>query len=972
MKRYALFPCGCLLVAACVIEPQGPGERVRVWAGDFELPAYTEGLPDPNPPFEYFDPPRINYPYTIRDNLTGEREDRVWKALFLENEFLRCTVLPELGGHLYSCTDKVNGEELFYANPSIKLSKIGYRGAWAAFGVEFNYPVSHNWMSTSPVDFAFRENADGSGSIWVGNIDRVVGTQWTVELRLRPGRAALEQHSTLYNRSDFRHRFYWWTNAAVRVWDDSRVLYPMTHTASHGFRDIDTWPVDSRGTDNSVVGNHLYGPVSRFSHGSREPFMAVYHPSTDAGVVHYSSRLDLPAKKVWSFGGDDRGIDWREALSDDGSAYVEIQAGLFRNQETYEFLEPGQRIEFSETWLPLRGIGGVSRANADAAVHVERTDSSVVARFNPVARMDSVRALLIQNGTVLRELEGPADPSQVLHVEALLSELETGPVTARLEAPDREAVIAYTEGDWDVDEDVPIGPVPQASLPDVEDRSEGDWVEAGVAEEREGRRLRARELYLSGLAGFPESLALRRALGRLAVVLKRYPEARVHLADATRRVSTDLESWYYLGHARLALGDTSGAASSWEKSQAFGTWQHPSRYHLGALRARGGDLEGARDLLTGGGIRSALMEAALLRHLSRPGEAGRVLSAARVQDPTSSHARFEGIRQGRSDDALWLHLAGEPDRILGIAVEYARFGLLQDALVLLDMDYPVDPAVAREPGQPRPADYPLIHYYRAHYEDALGRDADSSLAQARAAPLRFVFPNRPETGPVLEGALAADPADMSALFLRGAWAMSGGQVDAALADWERVIRLEPGTPALHWVMGRAVLESSGDLDRAIALFDDGVSEDPTNEGLYFALDRALSRRGASMGERAVALMRHPDPGAMSPDLVYLSARVLAGAGRFEEAEALFRDRYFVREEGGTNPREVWLEVRLARAEDHAGGGRCEEVRPVLDGLTRPVDGVLFSTSGLADWLSRRQDLVDRREALNDRCPAGAS
>jgi Domain of unknown function (DUF5107) len=313
--------------------------QARAWEGVLDLPSYVEGLPDPNPPFDYFRPRRINYPYTIRDNLTDRRVMRTWRTLNLENEYLRCTILPDLGGHLYSCTDKINGAEVFYTNPSIKLTQIGYRGAWAALGIEFNFPVSHNWMSTSPVDHAIIANDDGSASVWVGNIDRVYGMQWRVELRLRPGRAELEQHTTLYNRSDMRHRFYWWTNAAVEVWDDSRIIYPMAFTASHGFRDIDTWPIDSRGTDNSVVGNHLFGPVSRFSHGSREPYMAVYHPRTAAGVVHYSSPLDLPAKKVWSWGGDANGLRWRNALSDDGSAYVEIQRGLFRNQETYGFLE---------------------------------------------------------------------------------------------------------------------------------------------------------------------------------------------------------------------------------------------------------------------------------------------------------------------------------------------------------------------------------------------------------------------------------------------------------------------------------------------------------------------------------------------------------------------------------------------------------------------------------------------------------
>ena len=80
-------------------------------------------------------------------------------------------MLPDIGGHLYTCVDKINGKPIFYANPSIKKAEIGYRGAWAAFGVEFNFPVSHNWVSMSPVDFAFAKHEAGDASVTVGNID---------------------------------------------------------------------------------------------------------------------------------------------------------------------------------------------------------------------------------------------------------------------------------------------------------------------------------------------------------------------------------------------------------------------------------------------------------------------------------------------------------------------------------------------------------------------------------------------------------------------------------------------------------------------------------------------------------------------------------------------------------------------------------------------------------------------------------
>ena len=134
--------------------------QVRVWEGVLEVPVYEEGTPDPNPPFDQFAVNRFSYPYTLRKEITGERHQHRLRAIYLENEYLKCSVLPDVGGHVYTCIDKVSGQPMFYANPSLKKANIGYRGAWAAFGVEFNFPVSHNWMSMSPVDFAYAAHED--------------------------------------------------------------------------------------------------------------------------------------------------------------------------------------------------------------------------------------------------------------------------------------------------------------------------------------------------------------------------------------------------------------------------------------------------------------------------------------------------------------------------------------------------------------------------------------------------------------------------------------------------------------------------------------------------------------------------------------------------------------------------------------------------------------------------------------------
>jgi hypothetical protein len=44
--------------------------------------------------------------------------------------------------------------------------------------------------------------------------------QYLVEMVLRPGSTVLETKVTLANRADVRHRYYWWSNAGVQVWDD--------------------------------------------------------------------------------------------------------------------------------------------------------------------------------------------------------------------------------------------------------------------------------------------------------------------------------------------------------------------------------------------------------------------------------------------------------------------------------------------------------------------------------------------------------------------------------------------------------------------------------------------------------------------------------------------------------------------------------------------------------------------------------
>jgi len=946
---------------------------VRVWQDSTVLPTSEEGLPDPNPPFDEFrERGPFNYPYTLRHSLVDRRTPKKWRTLNLENEYLKCTVLPDLGGHLYTCIDKVNGRSMFYANPSIKFARIAYRGMWAALGVEFNFPVSHNWMTVSPVDFATTRNPDGSASIWVGNIDQVYGMQWRVQLTLHPGRDYLEQKTTLYNVSETRHRFYWWTNAGVQVWDDSRIFYPMEFTAAHGFADIDTWPVNSAGVDQSIVGNHKFGPVSRFSYGSREPYMAVYHPHSSAGVVHYSSPLDLPAKKIWSWGSDPDGLEWRSALSDNNSAYVEIQAGLFRNQETYGFLNPEETRSFTEFWIPIRDLGGVTRANPDAVLNLNRHGDgngiSLDAVLNVTRYLPNAVVEVLDGTEPVASAKTSLSPRHTWR--KTFPGLSAGPAyTLRLRSAAGEVVLEHTEGKWDFTPraQVHVGKQPAYKFPPEADFGADDFVSLATEQESNGELPIALNTYQRGLGRFPDSIALARGAGRLEVTLQQYTSALTHLFRALARISSSQETAYYLGLAEAATGDERKARTHLEFAQQADSFRAPALLALAALEARSGyrtraltlveETLRARPHLT----RAGAMELALLRSLERTSEARKDLDYWLQQDPTSSLVRWEAVKLGAEDASLLAHLAGDPQRILEIATEYMNLGLYADALDVLSQKYPTGPDVIREPGTLPPDSYPLVAYFRGYCAYALGQDGRADFEAASHMPTTYVFPHRRETLPVLERAIRANPQDATAHFLLGSLYLSSDQPQLALEHWETARQLKPSIPTLQRNMGYTLLFSERAPDRAIRLFLEGTKYDSRNVDVYLGLEEAMKKAGRPASERARALESYPDMQSAPAALVFRTVEVLDEAAEFDAAEKLLEHRFFAREEGGKSSGEVYAAVRLEHAAKLASQHDCTQASGILETLTEPNATV----PGTAEKISPYTESESSRRSISE-------
>ena len=915
------------------------------------MPTYEEGAPDPNPPFDQYANGRFNYPYTLRDTLTNRRVDHAWRAVFLENEYLKCSVLPDLGGHIYTCVDKISGQPMFYANPSIKKADISYRGAWAAFGVEFNFPVSHNWVSLSPVDFASGQRDDGSGFVQVGNVDRVYGMQWTVEVVMRPGTTVLEQKVTLNNRSDVRHRFYWWNNAGVRAWDDSIVQYPMRFVASHGFRDIQPWPVGEDGIDLSVIKNQTKGPVSSFVHGSREPFMGVWHPHTNAGTAHYADYAELPAKKIWSWGTDPDGLDWRKTLSDNNSAYVEVQAGLFRNQETYAFLEPRQSIHFSEFWMPVRDIGGISRANLAGVVHLSRKNDALVVglNVNQVIHGGALR-ILLGNQEVFHET-ADLNPQQAWKHEVSKADAQQK-YTFELRDSKGAVILRQTEAqyDWTPVDQIHVGPQSSYHMPDREHRSEDDWLQLGKGQELDGYVLAALRTYQGGLEKFHESFALRKAAGRLCAGLLRFEDARAFLEPVYERNTSDTEISYYLGIAYDGIGQERQAREAFEAAARMPEFRSAGNLRLAELSAREGSLSQAEDYLqlatkaAPDDPRTGEELTAVLRAEGKK-EAAQTLAAQWLVRFPNSYFLVE--EHGTPD---LHHLSDDAERVLNVAGEYMRLGMYASSLEVLSRNYPPAVADQSEPGQLSVNKHPMIAYYRGYCRQKLGQSGTDDFKTATSLSTNYVFPSRAADLEVLTAAMKANPGDANGHYLLGTLYFAKGMTQLALPEWEQARKLNQQIPVLHASLGRTLLQIEKKPEQALGVFEEGLRTDPQNLQLYIGMDQALSILGRAPEERVKALERYPDVANMPTALVYELILNLAESGQFDKAASLFQNRFFQRAEGGTNVRQVWLEVQIPHALSLSQQGKCPEAIKIGDHIADPVPGLDFTRDGLETFL----------------------
>lgn len=144
-------------------------------------------------------------PYTLQDGYNRDRKPRAFKAVRVENEYLRAIFLPELGGRLWSLFDKKKGRELLYKNPVFQPANLALRNAWFSGGVEFNVGIKgHNPLTCSPLFAEIITGDDGEQILKMYEYERIREITYSVSVCLPSGPELLYIQNCVENTSGRR------------------------------------------------------------------------------------------------------------------------------------------------------------------------------------------------------------------------------------------------------------------------------------------------------------------------------------------------------------------------------------------------------------------------------------------------------------------------------------------------------------------------------------------------------------------------------------------------------------------------------------------------------------------------------------------------------------------------------------------------------------------------------------------------
>lgn len=335
------------------------------------------------------------YPYFRFDGYTDKPINKEWKVVELENEFIRIIVLPEIGGKIWAAWEKSTGKPFIYYNQVVKFRDVAMRGPWTSGGIEANYGIiGHTPNCATPMDYLTETKEDGSVSCYIGTLDLLTQTYWTIEINLPKDKGYFTTRSFWNNSTPLEQSYYTWMNTGLKSTGNLEFIYPGNRYIGHGGEYSD-WKINSEnGKDISFYENNNFGGYKSYHvFGKYTNFFGAYYHDEDFGMARYSLRDEKAGKKIWIWGLSQQGMIWEKLLSDTDGQYVEVQSGRLFNQASDQSnftpfkqlgFAPYTSDEWTEYWFPVKGTKGFVLANQHGALNLRTGNGYLKINFSPL------------------------------------------------------------------------------------------------------------------------------------------------------------------------------------------------------------------------------------------------------------------------------------------------------------------------------------------------------------------------------------------------------------------------------------------------------------------------------------------------------------------------------------------------------------------------------------------------------------
>ena len=899
---------------------------VKAWREIVTIPTYEVGKPEKNPMFlekrVYQGSSGVVYPYPVIETMSDEKVDKDYQAIWLENEYILVMVLPELGGRVQMAYDKIARRHFVYYNHVIKPALVGLLGPWISGGIEFNWPQHHRPTTYMPVDTCIEENADGSVTVWVSEMEKMFHQKGMAGFTLRPGCAYLEIKGRLYNRTDVPQTFLWWANPAVEVNDEYQSVFPPDINAvfDHGKRAVSSFPIAtgtyykmdySAGVDISNYKN-IYVPTSYMGVNSRFNFEGGYENDTRCGMLHVASHHFSPGKKQWTWGNGDFGRAWDRNLTDEAAPeemkrwsidregfrpYIELMAGVYtENQPDFTWLMPYEEKMFTQYFMPYRELGVVKEASKDLVFNAypqplpKGGEPGVTFKLFATSKQEVCIILRNDNGEVYYKKEMTVSPEEVL--------VETVDVKgAKFNELTFEVVKTFVYGQrtvlhWHAEADE-IRPIPDSAeaalLPEQVKTNEQLYLTGMHLEQYRHATWLATDYYEEALRRDPNDIRCLNAMGLWYIRKGRFDKAEEYLRKAVRLSQKrnpnpyDGEPIYNLAIALKYQGKASEAYELFWKATWNKAWADAGYFEAAKISTAQGRYEDALDEVNRCLVnnwhnhKARALKAAILSKLGQTSEALALIDESLEYDRFNYGCRYEKYLIEQDENVLAemkQMLRRSAQNYDEVALDYCAAGLNDEARSIW--------LIAIEEG----AATPMTYYYMGRYDEA--EKADTA----------YCFPNRPEDVIALETAKKANPQGARAPYYLGCLYYAARQYDLAIENWELSARLDPTFPTVWRNLALGRFNKQNRQSEALEYMERAFHLDENDERVFMELDQLYKRLHRPHAERLAFYEQHAELIERRDDLVLEHATLLNSLGRYEEAKEIIDHRIFHPWEGG--------------------------------------------------------------------------